>query len=160
MTTSTEAQFVTFNLGEQTFAVPVEVVQEILDHEEISTIPNGPDYFLGLRDVRGRAVPTIDLRLKLGLPKAAPTAHTRVLVMEVPVSGRLLTLGIVADKVSEVTAFRPDAFEAAPDLGVRWRSEYIAGIAHRDSGFVVIVNVEKLFSHEDTAMLAPAIRAA
>jgi purine-binding chemotaxis protein CheW len=66
-----------------------------------------------------------------------------------------MTLGVVADKVSEVTAFHPDAFAAAPDLGVRWRSEYIAGIAHREAGFVVIVNVAKLFSHEDTTLMAP-----
>jgi purine-binding chemotaxis protein CheW len=130
------------------------MVREILDHEEISTIPNGPDYFLGLRDVRGQAVPTIDLRLKLGLPRAAPTLHTRVLVIDVPVDGRVLTLGLVADQVSEVTAFRRDQLGAAPDLGVRWRSQYIEGIAHREGGFVVIVNVANLFSHEETAVLA------
>jgi purine-binding chemotaxis protein CheW len=154
MTMSSDAQFVTFSLGDQAFAIPVEVVQEILDHEEMSTIPNGPDYFLGLRDVRGRAVPTIDLRLKLGLPRTVPTLHTRVLVMDVPIDGRILTLGVVADKVFEVTAFRRDQFEAAPDLGVRWRSEHIAGIAHREGGFVVIISVENLRSHEETAMLA------
>jgi purine-binding chemotaxis protein CheW len=154
MSSTSEAQFVTFSLSEQTFAVPVENVQEILDHEAISTIPNGPDYFLGLRDVRGRAVPTIDMRLKLGLPKAEPTFNTRVLVMDVPIDGHVLTLGVVADKVSEVTSFRPDQFEGAPDLGVRWRSEYIAGIAHTPKGFVVIIDVARLFSSEDTAILA------
>ena len=70
-----EAQFVTFSLGEEVFAVPVEVVREILDYEEAFKIPNGPDYLLGLRNVRGQGVPTIDLRLKLGLPRTVPTAH-------------------------------------------------------------------------------------
>ena len=83
--TPLEAQFVTFSLGEEIFAVPVEVVREILDYAEAFKIPNGPDYLLGLRDVRGQGVPTIDLRLKLGMTKTEPTPHTRVLVLDVPI---------------------------------------------------------------------------
>src|SRR5690606_26122606 len=59
MDTSDEAQYVTFSLGEEVFAVPVGVVREILDHEEAFKIPNGPDYLLGLRDVRGQGVPVM-----------------------------------------------------------------------------------------------------
>ena len=80
---SDEAQFVTFALGKEVFAVPVGVVREILDYEEVFRIPNGPDYLLGLRDVRGQGVPTIDLRLKLGLSRTEPTPSTRVLVLDV-----------------------------------------------------------------------------
>ncbi|WP_296436490.1 chemotaxis protein CheW, partial [Rhizobium sp. UBA1881] len=112
-TTSQEAQFVTFSLGEEIFAVPVEVVREILDYAEAFKIPNGPDYLLGLRDVRGQGVPTIDLRLKLGMSKTVPTSHTRVLVLDIPMESRLLTLGLVADRVFEVTPFRRDQIEAA-----------------------------------------------
>ncbi|PIO96092.1 chemotaxis protein CheW, partial [Pleomorphomonas carboxyditropha] len=66
---SSETQYVTFALGSEVFAVPVAVVREILDHEEAFRIPNGPDYLVGLRDVRGQGVPVIDLRLKLGLSR-------------------------------------------------------------------------------------------
>ena len=68
MATSSESQFVTFSLGEEIIAVPVEVVREILDHEDAFKIPHGPDYLLGLRDVRGQGVPIIDLRIRLGMP--------------------------------------------------------------------------------------------
>ena len=154
-TTSLEAQFVTFSLGDEIFAVPVEVVREILDYAEAFKIPNGPDYLLGLRDVRGQGVPTIDLRLKLGLSKTIPTAHTRVLVLDVPIGSKILTLGLVADRVFEVTPFRRDQIEAAPDIGIRWRSDYIAGVVRRENGFVVIVDLAQLLSREDTAMLSP-----
>lgn len=150
-----ESQFVTFSLGEEVFAVPVEVVREILDYAEAFKIPNGPDYLLGLRDVRGQGVPTIDLRLKLGLSKTIPTPHTRVLVLDVPIGSKMLTLGLVADRVFEVTPFRRDQIEAAPDIGIRWRSDYIAGVVRRESGFVVIVDLAQLLSYEDTAMLSP-----
>ena len=85
-TTSLEAQFVTFGLGEEVFAVPVEVVREILDMRQPFEIPEGPAYLLGLIDVRGQGVPMIDLRLKLGLPTTVPTPHTRILVLDVPLA--------------------------------------------------------------------------
>jgi purine-binding chemotaxis protein CheW len=158
---SLEAQFVTFSLGEEIFAVPVEVVREILDYAEAFKIPNGPDYLLGLRDVRGQGVPTIDLRLKLGMSKTVPTPHTRVLVLDIPMEGRpmesrMLTLGLVADRVFEVTPFRHDQIEAAPDIGVRWRSDYISGVVRRESGFVVIVDLARLLSREDASALQSA----
>lgn len=151
---SEEAQFVTFALGQEVFAVPVEVVREILDHEDLFKIPNGPDYLMGLRDVRGQGVPTIDLRLKLGLSGTVATSNTRVLVLDVPLDHRVLTLGMVADKVFEVIPFRRSQIEAAPEIGVRWSSDYIAGVVRRDNGFVVIIDLGRLLSSDDATLLS------
>ena len=150
--TSSEAQFVTFALGDELFAVPVGVVREILDHEDPFKIPHGPDYLLGLRDVRGQGVPVIDLRLRLGMSPTVKTPHTRMLVLDVPVGDRLLALGLVADRVFEVVPFRQEQIETAPDIGVRWRSDYIAGVVRRESGFVVIVDLARLFSDSGPAL--------
>lgn len=157
---SSEAQFVTFSLGEEVFAVPVDVVREILDHEEAFKIPNGPDYLMGLRDVRGTGVPVIDLRLRLGLTKTVPTPHTRVLVLDVPIADRILSLGLVADRVYEVTPFRRDRIEGAPDIGARWPSDYIAGVVRRENGFVVIIDLARLLSQGEVAALSAAPRSA
>lgn len=146
--TSSDTQFVTFSLGEEVFAVPVDVVREILDHEDAFKIPNGPDYLLGLRDVRGQGVPVIDLRLRLGMSKTVKTQNTRILVLDIPIGDRLLALGLVADKVFEVTPFSRDAIETAPDIGVRWNSAYIDGVVRREGDFVVIINLAELFSNE------------
>ncbi|WFS03600.1 chemotaxis protein CheW [Rhizobium tumorigenes] len=154
--TSLDAQFVTFSLGDEVFAVIVDVVREILDYAEAFKIPNGPDYLLGLRDVRGQGVPMIDLRLKLGLSKTVPTSHTRVLVLDVPLNGASLSLGLVADRVFEVVSFRHAQVEAAPEIGIRWRSDYIAGVVRRDSGFVVIVDLAKLLSQDETVFQSAA----
>lgn len=153
-----EAQFVTFGLDEETFAVPVQVVREILDHEEAFKIPNGPDYMLGLRDVRGQGVPIVDLKLRLGMAGTKPTPHTRVLVLDIPIDGRILTLGMVADRVFEVTAFRPEEMEEAPDIGVSWPSDYIDSVVRGENGFVVIVDLARLLSGSDAAMLARSER--
>lgn len=143
---SSESQYVTFCLGDEVFALPVEVVREILDHEDAFKIPHGPDYLLGLREVRGQGVPVIDLRLKLGMSRTEKTPHTRMLVLDVPLKERVLALGLVADKVFEVTPFRREQIENAPDIGIRWNSDYIAGVVRRESGFVVIIDLARLFS--------------
>ena len=154
--TSSESQFVTFSLDNEIFAVPVSVVREILDHEDAFKIPHGPEYLLGLRDVRGQGVPVIDLRLRLGMTKTEKTPHTRALVLDVPMGEKVLTLGLVADRVFEVIPFRTDEIEGAPDIGVRWSSDYIAGVVRRNGGFVVIVDLARLFSSAEMVMMGSA----
>ncbi len=156
MSGSSESQFVTLGLGAEVFAVPVAYVREILDYAKPFGIPDGPAYLLGLTDVRGRGAPTLDLRLKLGLPPVAPDAATRILVVDVPVEERTLSLGLVADRVIEVVSFADSQLEAAPDIGVPWRSEYIRGVVRRESGFVVIFDLARLLTSQDAAYIAQA----
>lgn len=161
MSGSVEGQFVTLGLGEEVFAVSVAFVREILDYQAPFAIPEGPDYLLGLTDVRGRGTPTIDLRLKLGLPRAAPTATTRILVLDVPLADRVLSLGLVADRVIEVVSIATDQIETAPDIGVPWRSEYIQGVVRRETsagkgGFVVLFDLPRLLTSQDAAVLSQA----
>ncbi len=161
MAAANERQFVTLGLGAEVFAVSVAHVREILDYQAPFAIPEGPNYLMGLTDVRGRGTPTIDLRLKLGLPPIAPTGATRILVLDVPLADRVLSLGLIADRVIEVIAFSDDQIEAAPDIGVPWRSEYIQGVVRRDtpsgnSGFVVIFDLSRLLTSQDAAALGQA----
>jgi purine-binding chemotaxis protein CheW len=156
MTSAGELQAVTFGLGAETFAVPVALVREILDWSETFRIPNGPDYLMGLTDLRGEGVTTIDLRLRLGLPHVAPTPSTRILVVDVPVDARILVLGLVVDRVLEVSTFDCRHIDAAPDIGIRWPSRYIAGVVKRAEGFVVLVDVAQIFSSAETAALVAA----
>jgi purine-binding chemotaxis protein CheW len=161
LSSASDGQFVTLGLGAEVFAVPVAYVREILDYAPPFGIPDGPSYLLGLTDVRGRGTPTLDLRRKLGLPPEPPNLATRILVVDVPVDGRTLSLGLVADRVIEVATFAEDQIEAAPDIGVPWRSEYIRGVVRRDSssgigGFVVIFDLARLLTGQDAALIAQA----
>ncbi len=149
-----EAQFVTLGLEREVFAVPVEAVREILDIRPVFHVPEAPRYMLGLIDLRGRSVPVLDLRAKLGLPQIEATETTRILVIETDVDGRPLVLGLVADRVIEVLAFSGTDIEPAPEIGVRWNSNYISGVGHRDESFVIIFDLPKLFSTEDAALLS------
>lgn len=154
--TANEAQYVTFSLADEVFAVPVATVREILDYRKPFRIPHGPDYLLGLTDVRGQGVPSIDLRQRLGLTPTQPTPHTRILVLDVPLANRQICLGLVADRVFEVATFTSEQIEAAPDIGVGWRSDYIAGVVRRPEGFVILIDLARLFSSDESAMLSQA----
>ncbi len=148
-----EGQYVTLGIEQEVFAVPVGSVLEILDMRRVSRIPEAPPYMLGLLDLRGRSVPVLDLRVKLGLPAQAATDTTRILVVEVIMNGRPLVLGLVADRVIEVLAMNGAEIEPAPEIGVRWRSEYIRGVGRRGESFVIIFDLPRLFSTEDAAAL-------
>lgn len=160
MSGAREIQVVTFGLGAEVFAVPVALVREILDYRETFRIPNGPDYLLGLTDMRGQGVTTVDLRLRLGLCRAEPTPSTRILVVDVPLADRALTLGLVVDRVLEVSRFDTAQIDAAPDIGVRWPSDYIGGVVKRADGFVVLIDIARVFSSDDVAILGSPIASA
>lgn len=155
MSFPSEIQVVEFGLGDEVFAVPVTLVREILDHVQPFHVPNGPDYFLGLTDVRGEGVPTVDLRVRLGLPLATPTLATRILILDMPLPDRALALGVVIDRVLGVTTIESAQVEKAPDIGVRWNSDYITGVVRREYGFVVIIDIASIFSAAET----PAVSA-
>jgi purine-binding chemotaxis protein CheW len=148
-----DGQFVTLGIDREVFAVPVEAVLEILDMRPAFRMPDAPPYLIGLIDVRGRAVPVVDLRIKLGLPSVPPTDHTRILVLDVAVAGNRLVLGLIADRVFEVAALDASEVAPPPDIGGAWRSDYILGIGRRGEGFVAIFDLSRLFSPEEGAVL-------
>lgn len=155
-----EIQAVVFNLGQESFALPIGVVREILDHREAFRMPNAPAWLRGLTDVRGEMVPMVDLRVRLGLSPADVTLATRVLVVEITIDSRALTLGLVVDRVFDVGTFGPDSIEPAPDIGVRWRSDYISGVIRREGGFVVLLDLAAVFNHAGDAEALVAMAAA
>ena len=155
-TANATTNYVTLGVGDEIFAVDVAIVREILAYRTVAHLPNAPPFLVGVIDVRGCTVPVIALRLKLGLPAVSIIDDTRTLVLEIDVKGRQLVVGLLADQVFEVAEFEIDGLEAAPDVGVRWKSEYIRGIGRLRGEFVIIFNMEHLLSSEDVASLQAA----
>lgn len=149
-------QVVTFGLGEEVFAVPVTMVREILDYRPASRVPGGPAWMLGITDVRGQGVPMIDLRARLGLSPVDATLATRVLIVDLALADRTLSLGLVVDRVIAVATYERDRLEPAPDIGMRWRSDHIAGVVREPDGFVIVIDVAAVFSTDDAAVIADA----
>ncbi|MBJ6122353.1 chemotaxis protein CheW [Sphingomonas mollis] len=152
-----DVQAVVFGLGEEVFALPVGIVREIIDHRDAFRIPHGPDWLMGLTEVRDEAVPTVDLRRRLGLDPAPLTPMTRILIVEAVLADRRLTLGLMVDRVLDVASFAAAAIEPTPDIGVRWDARYIRGVVRTGKGFVVLLDLAGIFhGGDDAAVLAAA----
>ena len=147
------SNFVTLGIENEIFGVDVRHVTEILDYRLPARLPQAPVFLVGVIDVRGITVPVVDLRLKLGLGPSTVTENTRVLVLEIRMGERTVTLGLMVDRVYEVVEFRLGDLDGAPDVGVRWKSEYIRGIGRLHDSFVIVFDMERLFSTDEVASL-------
>lgn len=146
------ASYITFRLGGELFAVDVAKVREVLDLTPITRVPTAPSYMRGVVNVRGSAIPVVDLRLKFGLPERADTVHTRILVLELSVDGELTVVGGLADSVHEVLEIEPRDVGEAPRIAMRWRSELITGMAKKGEQFVIMLDIERVFATDGPAL--------
>jgi len=136
----------TLGLGGEVFAIDANTVREILDLIPVTTVPGARPFVGGLINVRGKVVPLADLRLKFGMEQTPPTVDTRIVVVEIELEGEPTVVGLLADKVYEVTEISRASIEATPEIGMKWRPEFIQGIGKRGSEFIIIPDIVRLFS--------------
>src|SRR6185312_51884 len=136
----------TLRLQDEIFAIEAGSVREILDLVSITEVPNAPAFVGGLINVRGRVVPLADLRVVFDMARPEPDQDTRIVVLEVEIDGEPTIAGILADKVHDVTDIDAALIQEAPRVGMRWRPEFVSGVARRDGGFVIIPNLSRIFS--------------
>ncbi|MBI5552050.1 MAG: chemotaxis protein CheW [Desulfobacterales bacterium] len=148
-------QYLTFRLGEEMFALDVSQVREILDVTNITKVPRAPEFMRGVINVRGSVVPVVDLRLKFGLAATTQTLDTRIVVMEIALSGEVCVIGALADAVHNVMDIEPASIEPAPKIGAKWNTEFIKGIGKHNDEFIIILNVDRIFSAEELALVPP-----
>jgi purine-binding chemotaxis protein CheW len=145
-------QYMTFKLGDELFAIDVAQVREVLEVTQITKVPTAPDYMRGVVNVRGQATPVVDLRLRFGLPQAADTVHTRIIVMELELDAEAAVLGGIADSVHEVIEIEPANIGPPPRIAMRWRTDFIQGMGKRGDDFIIILDVNAVFSSEELAL--------
>jgi purine-binding chemotaxis protein CheW len=146
-------QYITFKLGDELFAIDVAQVREVLEVSQITKVPTAPDYMRGVVNVRGQATPVVDLRLRFGLPKEDDTVQTRIIVMELELDGEPTVLGGIADSVHEVIELDPASIGPAPRIAMRWRTEFIQGMGKRGEEFLIILDVNAVFSSAELALV-------
>lgn len=134
-------QLVSFRVGDEEFGLDILRVQEIIRIQPLTRVPNLPDYIDGVFNLRGKVIPVIGLRRRLGLEKQAPDKQTRIVVVDV----HNLTLGFIVDSVSEVLRIHGDTVEPTPRLGKTER-DYISGVGKLDSRLLLLIDLEQLMS--------------
>ena len=146
-------QYMTFKLGDELFAIDVAQVREVLEISQITRVPTAPVYLRGVVNVRGQATPVADLRQRFGLPQRADTVNTRIIVMELDLDGEATVLGGVADSVHDVIELEPGNINPPPRIAMRWRTDFIQGMGKRGDDFIIILDVNAIFSSEDVSLL-------
>ncbi len=157
MTTTPSAeitQILTIGLGKEIFALPANIVREILDIGLITPVPTAPAFVGHLINVRGRVVPLSDLRLRFGLPTTTETTiDSRIVVLEVEIEGEPTLVAILADKVYEVAQLDAVVATEVPRIGMRWRPEFVRTIGRRNNAFVMVLDLGQVFSCSDPVYL-------
>lgn len=136
-----ELEMLSFLLGSEEYAVPVEQVREVLTPKEITPVPHTADYFLGVCSLRGAVMPVIDLNRRLGLAASARDEKSRIIVVSL---GRDDQVGLFVDRVRGVARFLQSAVRPAPETVAQGSgAEFLKGIARTEDRLYILLDVEK-----------------
>ncbi|MDH4163022.1 MAG: chemotaxis protein CheW [Nitrospirota bacterium] len=153
ITTTETTQYLTFKLGDEVYALDIGKVREVLDFTSVTKVPRTPDFMRGVINLRGSVVPVVDLRLKFGMSITEKTVNTCVIITEVTVDKDTTILGCLADSVQEVLDLDASHISPAPRIGTKLKTEFIKGMGKRDDRFIIILDVDKVFSAEELALV-------
>ncbi len=148
-------QYLTFKLDDEVFALDITKVREVLDFTTITKVPRTPEFMRGVINLRGSVVPVVDLRLKFVMTKTEQTVNTCIIITEVTLDGETTVLGALADSVQEVIDLGSDHIEPAPKIGTKLNTEFIKGMGKHNDGFVIILDIDRVFSTDDLASVQP-----
>lgn len=144
LTDNDSEQYLTFKLAGEEYGVEILRVQGIQGLQKITTIPNTPEYILGVINLRGEIVPVIDLRERFGLEKVEFNSTTVVIVVKMINDSKERTLGIVVDGVSEVYRFESKNIQDSPEFGNSVSTEFLKGLASVDEKMVILLEIDHL----------------
>jgi purine-binding chemotaxis protein CheW len=145
-------QLVGFHVGGEEFGLDILRVQEIIRIQQLTRVPNSPDFVAGVINLRGKVIPVIALRKCFGLEDRAPDRQARIVVVEV--SGNVL--GFIVDSVSEVLRIPSETVEPPPRLG-RVEREYVSGVGKIDNRLLILLDVDRLMAQSGQALVQASV---
>ena len=134
-------QLVTFNIGSEEFGVDILNVQEIIRLPEITRVPNSFDFVKGVVNLRGKIIPIIELRKRLSMKSIDNNDSTRIIIIEF----NDLTIGLIVDKVNEVTDINKNITEPPPPMVGEIESDYIASVAKQSDRLIILLDLSTIF---------------
>ena len=147
-------QYLTFNLGGEMFAVGILNVKEIIEYGNLTEIPMMPSFIRGVINLRGAVVPVIDLSCRFGGKASDVQRRTCIVIVEVTQEDAKHDIGIMVDAVSEVLEIPLAEIEPPPSFGAKIRADFIAGMGKVSGKFVIILEIQRVLSVDEMAMLA------
>ncbi len=141
--------FISFRLGDEIFAIHVSKVHKILEMTSITEVPKTPDYMKGVINLRGNVLPVVDARVKFGMPPVEKTKNTSILVIEADISGEIVMVGMMVDAVNAVLKIEAGDLLPPPQLGDKYKSDFILNMTRVKDKFYIILNIDAVFTSED-----------
>lgn len=145
--------YLSFKLGDEEFAAHASKVLNILELTKITTVPRAPEYMKGVINLRGTVLPVVDTRIKFGMTPTEYTANTCIIVMDIVVDNEAIQLGALVDAVQAVIEITPNQIMPAPSIGSKYQSQFIEGVTSIDDKFVMILDMDAIFSTDDLTSL-------
>ncbi len=150
-------QYLTFLTAGEEYAISIVKVREIIEYEAVTTVPKTPIWIRGVTNLRGKVVPVVDLAVKFGLPSSRISKFSCIIITEVMFQGENLTMGVLADSVSQVIELSPDEIEAAPLFGTRVKTEYLLGMGALGKKFCLILDIDKVLSTDELLSVTESV---
>lgn len=148
-------EVLTFDLQGETFALEAALVQEIIDLLPETPVPGASPLVGSVVNFRGKIIAIADLRQAFGMPIAEATVESRIVVIELPLNGETVPIGLRTDRVHEVTTLHRDCSEDPPMVGMRWNRNFVRSLVRRPSDVVILPDLSAIFRQLD----APATMA-
>jgi purine-binding chemotaxis protein CheW len=149
-------QYLAFTVTGGSFAIAIASIKEIIEYRAPTEVPMMPGYMRGIINVRGHVVPVIDLAVRFGRPRAEATPRTCIVILEVDEQDGQHDIGVVVDAVSAVVEIADADVEPSPSFGAKVNSEFITGMGKIGARFVIILDIDRVLSVEELAMLSGA----
>jgi len=150
-------QYLTFLTAGEEYAISIVKVTEIVEYEAVTTVPNTPMWILGVTNLRGRVVPVVDLAVKFGLPASGISKFSCIIITEVMFEGENLTMGVLADSVSQVIELSADEIEQTPPFGTRVKTEFLLGMGALGKKFCLILDIDKVLSADEMLAVTESV---
>ena len=142
-------QYLTFFIAGEEYAVNILKVKEITEYDTVTTVPNTAPWIRGVTNLRGNVIPVIDLAVKFGLSASQASKFSCIVITEVSYDGEKLTMGVMADSVSQVVDFLENEIETPPPFGTRLRIEFLLGMGRMGKKFCLILDIDKVLSTDE-----------
>lgn len=152
MTPQTQS-YLTFKLDDELFAINVSKVLEILEMKPITKVPKSPSFMKGVINLRGNILPVIDTRNKFCMPQENFTIDTCIIVLSINTGNDSLLVGAIVDSVQKVIDIPEESIQASVSIGAIYREDFISGIGKIDEDFIMILNIDKVFSTEEILVM-------
>jgi len=143
-------QYLSFNLGDEVFALDIGKVREVLEFTTVTKVPQTPDFMRGVINLRGGVVPVVDMKRKFGMGETVKSINTCAIIAEVLMeNGETTVLGALADSVQEVFDLHNDDIEPAPKIGTQLNTDFLHGMGKKDDEFILLLDIDKVFNADE-----------